>query len=114
MNRSGFASCPHPITTSRSRFLRKMGQVGQLMHHEEEAGDGAAVSQACLPRLVPLLLEKPVLEANLDERSISKEGPGPSARDPARRAPAPIRGQGTEKGSEESSLLISFDCAEEQ
>ena len=32
-----------------------------------------------------------------------KEGPGPSARDPARRAPAPIRGQGTEKGSEESS-----------
>ena len=43
-----------------------------------------------------------------------KEGPGPSARDPARRAPAPIRGQGTEKGSEESSLLISFDCAEEQ
>ena len=39
-----------------------------------------------------------------------KEGPGPSARDPARRAPAPIRGQGTEKGSEESSLLISFDC----
>ena len=44
-----------------------------------------------------------------------KEGPGPSARDPARRAPAPIRGQGTgKKGSEESSLLISFDCAEEQ
>ena len=43
-----------------------------------------------------------------------KEGPGPCARDPARRAPAPIRGQGTEKGSEESSLLISFDCAEEQ
>ena len=28
-----------------------------------------------------------------------KEGPGPCARDPARRAPAPIRGQGTEKGS---------------
>ena len=27
-----------------------------------------------------------------------KEGPGPCARDPARRAPAPIRGQGTEKG----------------
>ena len=26
-----------------------------------------------------------------------KEGPGPSARDPARRAPAPIRGTGTEK-----------------
>ena len=44
-----------------------------------------------------------------------KEGPGPCARDPARRAPAPIRGQETEKkGSEESSLLISFDCAEEQ
>ena len=44
-----------------------------------------------------------------------KEGPGPCARDPARRAPGPTRGQGTEKkGSEESSLLISFDCAEEQ
>ena len=43
-----------------------------------------------------------------------KEGPGPCARDPARRAPAPIRGQGTEKGSVTDALLISFDCAEEQ
>ena len=29
-----------------------------------------------------------------------KEGPGPSARDPARRAPRPKRGQGTEKRGE--------------
>ena len=44
-----------------------------------------------------------------------KEGPGPCARDPARRAPAPIRGQGTEKGSEESSFCSSVSiCAEEQ
>ena len=36
-----------------------------------------------------------------------KEGPGPCARDPARRAPAPIRGQGTEKGSAESAFCSS-------
>ena len=43
-----------------------------------------------------------------------KEGPGPCARDPARRAPAPIRGQGTEKGNVTDALLFSFDCAEGQ
>ena len=72
MNRSGFASCSNPTTTSRSRFLRTMGQMGQLVHHGEEAGDGAALSQPCLPNLVPPLLDKPFLEAHLDERSISQ------------------------------------------
>ena len=43
-----------------------MGQMGQLMHHGEEAGDGAAVSQASLPVVVLPQLEKPVLEAHLD------------------------------------------------
>ena len=72
MNRSGFASCSNPTTTSRSRFLRTMGQMGQLVHHGEEAGDGAALSQPCLPHLVPPLLDKPFLEAHLDERSLSQ------------------------------------------
>ena len=43
-----------------------------------------------------------------------KEGPGPCARDPARRAPAPIRGQGTERAAATDALLFSFGCAEEQ
>ena len=72
MNRSGFASCSNPTTTSRSRFLRTMGQMGQLVHHGGEAGDGAALSQPCLPHLVPPLLDKPVLEAHLDWRSLSQ------------------------------------------
>ena len=72
MNRSGFASCSNPTTTSRSRFLRTMGQMGQLVHHGDEAGDGAALSQPCLPNLVPPLLDKPVLEAHLDWRSLSQ------------------------------------------
>ena len=72
MNRSGFASCSNPTTTSRSRFLRTMGQMGQLVHHGEEAGDGAALSQPCLPHLVPPLLDKHVLEAHLDWRSLSQ------------------------------------------
>ena len=36
-----------------------------------------------------------------------KEGPGPCARDPARRAPAPIRGQGTEKGRGQRGVIAA-------
>ena len=42
-----------------------------------------------------------------------KEGPGPCARDPARRAPAPIREKELKRG-EATDDLFSFDCAEEQ
>ena len=41
-----------------------------------------------------------------------KEGPGPCARDPARRAPAPIRGQGTEQGSAESAFCSSVSVVQ--
>ena len=43
---SGFASCSNLRTTSRSRLLRKMGQMGQLMHHEVVAGDVAGARGA--------------------------------------------------------------------
>ena len=41
-----------------------------------------------------------------------KEGPGPSARDPARRAPAPIRGQGTEKRAARSHRCSSVSIVQ--
>ena len=52
MNRSGFASCSNPTTTPRSRFLRKMGQMGQLMHHLARMRRATWRLQACLPVLV--------------------------------------------------------------
>ena len=41
-----------------------------------------------------------------------KEGPGPSARDPARRAPAPIRGQETEKRAARSHRCSSVSIVQ--
>ena len=72
MNRSGFASCSNPTTTPRSRFLRTMGQMGQLMHHLARMRRATWRLQACLPLVVPPLLDKPVLEAHLDGRSLSQ------------------------------------------
>ena len=72
MNLSGFASRSSPTTTSRSRFLRNMVAWVSWCTTAMRRATWRSVSQVCLPRLVPLLLEKPVLEARFGQAGQSQ------------------------------------------